>query len=542
MHERAGTPARPEDLVDLDALTQAYYEFSPNPEQPHERVSFGTSGHRGTSLNRSFNDAHIAAISAAIAEYRADSGIRGPLFIGADTHPLSAPALTTALEVFAAAGARVYASEDDALVPTPALSHAILTHNRARGRDGDLADGVIITPSHNPPQDGGIKYNPPHGGPADSDITQRIASRANEILENGEIVPRNTTPSPERFDFMTPYVAALPDVVNLEAIRNADLTLAAHPLSGAATHYWEQIARVHGLNLTVLGPGIDPTWSFMTLDWDGNIRMDPSSHHAMQTVLEEHERFDLVFANDADADRFGIVTREGGLQQPNHVLAVAIDHLLSTRTGTSGWDSQAKVGKTLVSSSLIDRVVAAHQATLYEVPVGFKWFVEGLHTGDLCFGGEESAGASLLTRNGKPWSTDKDGIAVCLLAAEITAVTGHSIDDRYRQLTTQHGDPAYTRVDTPATPETKEALSTLNPDHITDTFLAGDPITEVATQAAGNGAAIGGIKVSSEHAWFAARPSGTENVTKMYAESFRGKDHLHEVLEAAQAIVDRALQ
>ena len=540
MHERAGLPATEADLIDLEEVLDAYTRITPDPSVQAQRVAFGTSGHRGTSLNGSFNDAHIAAISLAIAEYRAGQGIRGPLFIGADTHPLSAPALNTAISVLTAAGVHLLASDHGAYVPTPALSHAILEYNANRDHT-DLADGIIITPSHNPPQDGGFKYNPPHGGPADTDATDWIAARANEILERGEQPSRDTNATPDAYDFMTPYVAALPEIVNLDAIRASGLRIGAHPLGGAATEYWAEIARVHNLDITVLGPGVDPRWSFMTLDWDGKIRMDPSSPHAMAAALEQQAAFDLILANDADADRFGIITRTGGLQQPNHVLAVAIDHLLTYRTTQFDWPKESRVGKTLVSSAMIDRVVASHGYGLLEVPVGFKWFVPGLHDGGVLFGGEESAGASFLRFNGEPWSTDKDGIILCLLAAEITALSGMSIDAYYASLTETHGSPAYTRVDAAATPEQKAKLKALSPSDITDDTLAGDPITEILTEAPGNGAAIGGLKVATEHAWFAARPSGTEDVYKVYAESFRGEAHLARVLEEAQALVTNAL-
>ncbi|MDA3146580.1 alpha-D-glucose phosphate-specific phosphoglucomutase [Leucobacter sp. UCMA 4100] len=555
MHERAGLAATPEDLIDVAAVIAAYHEARPDLSNPAQRVAFGTSGHRGTSLNASFTEAHIAAISLAIAEYRAGQGITGPLFIGADSHPLSAPALATAVEVLLAAGVEVRASAGDALVPTPALSHAILSHNEAMHAAADraaagtpadgLADGIVVTPSHNPPQDGGFKYNPPHGGPADTDATDWIAARANELLEQGADIARAVGAEPARHDFMGPYVAALGETVNVEAIREAGVRIGAHPLGGAAVEYWAEIARVHKLDLTVLGPGIDPTWSFMTLDWDGKIRMDPSSPHAMAGALAEREHYDLLVANDADADRFGVITRGAGLQQPNHVLAVAIDYLLAHRAGAgsaegSAW-KHAAIGKTLVSSAIIDRVVAGHGRELLEVPVGFKWFVPGLHEGSVAFGGEESAGASFLRTDGRPWSTDKDGIIMCLLAAEITAVTGESIDERYRALTREHGTPVYRRVDAAATPDEKARLKKLTAADITAGEFVGEAITAVLTEAPGNGAAIGGLKVMTENAWFAARPSGTEDVYKVYAESFLGEQHLEQVLAEAQALVARAL-
>ncbi|WP_336652930.1 MULTISPECIES: phosphoglucomutase (alpha-D-glucose-1,6-bisphosphate-dependent) [unclassified Leucobacter] len=548
MHERAGQPAQPQDLVDVAALIAAYSEVVPDPADPTQRVVFGTSGHRGSSLKGSFNEAHIVAISAAIAEYRAAQGITGPLFIGSDTHPLSAPAEHTAREVLSAAGVHVLAkagSGDEVFVPTPAVSHAILTHNRDRAVDDPArADGIVVTPSHNPPADGGFKYNPPHGGPADTDATNAIAARANEILERGIDSVRRSSEDGiggvpvGRYDFLGEYVEALGDVIDVAAIREAGVRLAAHPLGGASVAYWAAIRDRYNLDLTVLGPGVDPQWGFMHLDWDGKIRMDPSSRHVMSTVADSQPLYDIVTGNDADADRHGIVTRDGGLMNPNHYLAVAIDYLLTHRPD---WPTTAKVGKTLVSSALIDRVVAAHGRELLEVPVGFKWFVPGLSTGELVFGGEESAGASFQRFDGSAWSTDKDGILLALLAAEIQAVTGQSPSERYRQLTERFGEPAYARIDAAATPEQKQRLGALSPDDVTDTELAGDPITAILTRAPGNGAPIGGLKVQTEHAWFAARPSGTEDVMKIYAESFRGPEHLALVQQAAQALVGRVL-
>ncbi|MEV8339045.1 phosphoglucomutase (alpha-D-glucose-1,6-bisphosphate-dependent) [Leucobacter sp. NPDC077196] len=544
MHERAGTPARPEDLIDVDALLAAYTEVVPDAAIPAQRVVFGTSGHRGSALAASFNEAHIAAISAAIAEYRAARGIDGPLFIGADTHALSAPAQRTAIEVLLAAGVRVLAAAgegDAAFVPTPALSHAILRYNR--GRDADdpgRADGIVVTPSHNPPSDGGFKYNPPHGGPADSDATGWIAARANELLEAGADIARADAAAfdaVERYDFVNAYVDTLGEAIDLDAIRAAKVPLAVHPLGGASVAYWAAIRERLGIDLTVLGPGVDPQWGFMHLDWDGKIRMDPSSTHVMSTVDEHRGPFAIVAGNDADADRHGIVTADG-LMNPNHYLAVAIDYLLAHRPD---WSAQAGIGKTLVSSGIIDRVVAAQDRELLEVPVGFKWFVPGLADGSVVFGGEESAGASFLCFDGSAWSTDKDGILLALLAAEIQAVTGQSPSERYRELTAQFGEPAYARVDAAATPEQKARLGALSPDDVTDTELAGDRITAILTEAPGNGAPIGGLKVQTEHAWFAARPSGTEDVMKIYAESFRGAEHLAEVQAAAQALVGRVL-
>ncbi len=557
-------PAEAQDLIDVDALLTAYAEMVPDPAVPAQRVVFGTSGHRGSALTASFTEAHIAAISRAIAEYRAAQGIRGPLFLGADTHALSGPAEATARTVLSAAGVRVLATAgtgDEAFVPTPSVSHAILTHNRDRAAgtaeevragdevgtgevpDPDRADGIVITPSHNPPTDGGIKYNPPHGGPADTDATNWIADRANEILQLGGEESLRSAATHEaapigHYDFLGTYVEGLGEVIDLEAIRDAGVRFAAHPLGGSATAYWAAIRDRYALDLTVLGPGIDPQWGFMRLDWDGRIRMDPSSAHVMETVAEYRQDFELVVANDADADRHGIVTRDAGLMNPNHFLAVAIDYLLEYRPD---WPVDAGIGKTLVSSAMIDRVVAAHGRRLLEVPVGFKWFVPGLSDGSVVFGGEESAGASFLRFDGTPWSTDKDGILLCLLAAEIRAVTGQAPSERYRALAERFGDPAYARIDAPATPEQKARLRALSADDVADTELAGDPITSISTEAPGNGAAIGGLKVETEHAWFAARPSGTEDVMKIYAESFRGPEHLALVQAAAQALVTAAL-
>ncbi|WP_025134424.1 phosphoglucomutase (alpha-D-glucose-1,6-bisphosphate-dependent) [Leucobacter sp. PH1c] len=546
MHERAGTPARPEDLVDVDALLLAYAETSPDLANPAQRVVFGTSGHRGSAFTGAFTDAHIAAISAAIAEYRAAQGIAGPLFIGADTHPLSAPAERTAVEVLLAAGvdARPSAGTGDAwFVPTPALSHAILSYNRGRAADDPgRADGIVVTPSHNPPADGGFKYNPPHGGPADSDATNWIAARANELLAAGvAAIPRadaDARAAAPHFDFLGAYVDALPEAIDLAAIREAGVSFGAHPLGGASVAYWAAIRERHAIPLTVLGPGVDPQWGFMHLDWDGKVRMDPSSAHVMRTVDAFRSEFSLITGNDADADRHGIVTADG-LMNPNHFLAVAIDYLLTHRPE---WPAAAGIGKTLVSSGMIDRVVAGHGRALLEVPVGFKWFVPGLFDGSVVFGGEESAGASFQRFDGSAWSTDKDGILLALLAAEIQAVTGQSPAERYRELVAQYGEPAYARIDAAATPEQKAALGALAPSDVTDTELAGDPITAILTRAPGNDAAIGGLKVQTDHAWFAARPSGTEDVMKIYAESFRGPEHLARVQEAAQALVARVLR
>ena len=546
MNARAGLIPRPEDLIDVEALVRAYTELTPDPTVATQRVAFGTSGHRGSALTASFNEAHIAAISRAIAEYRESQGIRGPLFIGADTHALSAPAEHTAVEVLSTSGVHVLenaGSGDEGFVPTPALSHAILTHNRGRTADDpERADGIIITPSHNPPADGGIKYNPPHGGPADSDATTWIANRANELLESGEwrALAHHESPAPTvpgAYDFLGAYVEGLANVIDMAAIRDSGVRVAAHPLGGASVAYWPAIRDRYGIDLTVLGDGVDPQFAFLHLDWDGKIRMDPSSAQVMSTVASYRDEFAIVTGNDADADRHGIVTRDGGLMNPNHFLAVAIDYLLEHRPD---WPVTAGIGKTLVSSAMIDRVVAAHGRELSEVPVGFKWFVPGLSSGEVVFGGEESAGASFQRFDGSAWSTDKDGILLCLLAAEIQAVTGQSPSERYAQLVERFGEPAYARIDAPASPEQKARLAALSADDVTDAELAGDPIVSTATEAS-NGAPIGGLKVSTERAWFAARPSGTEDVMKIYAESFDGPAHLTQVQAAAQALVARVL-
>lgn len=554
MHERAGLRAETGDLINVEALLRAFAEVIPDPAVAEQRVVFGTSGHRGTALNGSFNEAHIAAISLAIAEYRAAQGIEGPLFLGGDTHALSAPALEVAASVLEAAGVHVLlpaGSGDETFVPTPALSRAILAHNHDRAAgDPHRADGIVVTPSHNPPRDGGFKYNPPHGGPADTDATGWIAARANEMLENGEWREAvegsdreaHTPGSIGHYDYVAGYVEELESVIDMRAIREAGVRIGAHPLGGASEAYWAAIRDRYELTLTVLGPGVDPKWAFMHLDWDGKIRMDPSSASVMQTVAAFRDDpefdFDIITGNDADSDRHGIVTRDAGLMNPNHFLAVAIDYLLTHRPD---WPASAGIGKTLVSSAIIDRVVASHGRTLLEVPVGFKWFVPGLGDGSVVFGGEESAGASFQRFDGSAWSTDKDGILLALLAAEIQAVTGQSPSERYRDLTERFGAPVYARIDAAATPAQKAALAALSPADVTDTELAGDPITAVLVAAPGNGAAIGGLKVQTEHAWFAARPSGTEDVMKIYAESFRGEDHLAEVQAAAKALVARVL-
>ncbi|MFJ9037117.1 phosphoglucomutase (alpha-D-glucose-1,6-bisphosphate-dependent) [Streptomyces sp. NPDC102406] len=539
MTDRSGTPARPDDLVDLDELVDAYYTREPDVARPEQRVVFGTSGHRGSSLDGAFNEKHIAAITQAIVEHRATEGITGPLFIGPDTHALSRPALKTALGVLAAHGVRVMADAHDGFVPTPALSHAILRWNREE--PADRADGIVITPSHNPPRDGGFKYNPPHGGPADSTTTSWIAQRANELLEDPGWTPRTAeSPAPEPYDFRERYVEDLRNIIDVDAVREAGVRIGADPLGGASVDYWSRIAEMYDLDLTVVNPAVDPTWRFMTLDWDGKIRMDPSSAPAMASVLARRHDYDLLTGNDADADRHGIVTPDAGLMNPNHYLAVAIHYLFSHRPQ---WSASAAVGKTLVSSAVIDRVAASLGRELVEVPVGFKWFVPGLVDGSVAFGGEESAGASFVRKDGTVWTTDKDGILLALLAAEITAVTGKTPSVYYAELAERYGasGAAYARIDAKATKEQKARLSKLTGDAITADTLAGEPITARLSEAPGNGAAIGGLKVTTENAWFAARPSGTEDVYKIYAESFRGAEHLAQVQSEAQAIVDAAL-
>jgi len=537
MTDRAGTPAQDADLIDVDAVVAAYHDLVPDVSDPEQKVVFGTSGHRGSSLDSAFNDAHIAAITQAIVEYRAGQGITGPLFIGRDTHVLSGPAEQTALEVLAANGVTVLADADGGYVPTPAVSHAILVHN-ADEANAEQADGIVVTPSHNPPRDGGFKYNPPHGGPADSDATSWIAARANDLIAGGNADVKRGEADPGRYDFKGTYVADLANVIDVAAIKEAGVRIGADPLGGASVEYWAAIRDVHGLDLTVLNPDVDPTWRFMTLDWDGKIRMDPSSPSAMASVVEKVGDFDVVTGNDADADRHGIVTPDGGLMNPNHYLAVAIDYLVTHRPG---WRDDAAVGKTLVSSSIIDQVVASHGRTLWEVPVGFKWFVPGLVDGSVVFGGEESAGASFLRTDGTVWTTDKDGILLALLAAEIIAVTGKTPSQRYAELVEQFGDPVYQRVDAPASKEQKARLGKLSGEAVTATELAGDPITAKLTEAPGNGASVGGLKVVTDKAWFAARPSGTEDVYKIYAESFVGREHLERVQAEAKQIVDAAL-
>ena len=545
MTSRAGLPAEESDLIDVDELIAAYYDRTPNPDVPAERVVFGTSGHRGSSLTNSFNENHILATTQAIVDYRAAQGITGPLFLGRDTHALSLPAERSAIEVLLANGVDVRVDSRDAWVPTPALSHAILTYNRGRAADDPgRADGIVVTPSHNPPRDGGFKYNPPHGGPADTDATGWIADRANALIAAGlDGVARERFADVDwdaltGYDFRDAYVRDLPSIIDLDAIREAGVRIGADPLGGASVEYWALIAEMHDLDLDVVNPEVDPTWRFMTLDWDEKIRMDPSSPSAMASLVAKKGSYDVLTGNDADADRHGIVTPDAGLMNPNHYLAVAIDYLFSHR---EQWPSDAAVGKTLVSSMIIDRVAESLGRRLLEVPVGFKWFVPGLLDGSVAFGGEESAGASFLRKDGSAWSTDKDGILLCLLAAEIIAVTGKTPSQRYAELEQEFGASAYQRVDAPATPEQKATLAKLAPESVTATTLAGEEITAKLSHAPGNDAAIGGLKVQTEHAWFAARPSGTEDVYKLYAESLRGPDHLAEVQAEARAVVSAAL-
>ena len=537
-HERAGLVAQASDLIDVDEVLAAYHDIVPDPTNPDQMVVFGTSGHRGSSLDGAFNDAHIAATTQAIIEYRASQGTTGPLYIAKDTHALSLPAWKTAIEVLTAHGVHVRAEREDEYTPTPSLSRAVIVHNRNNG--GHAADGIVVTPSHNPPRDGGFKYNPPNGGPADTDATKVIAARANELLADpGQVrrVPYEQC-DVERWDYRSAYCLDLANAIDLDAIRSAGVRIGADPMGGASVQYWEYIADNLGLDLTVVNPTVDPTWRFMTLDHDGKIRMDCSSPYAMASLVQQRDTFDIATGNDADADRHGIVTPDAGLMNPNHYLAVAIQYLYAHR---DGWNPNAGIGKTLVSSSMIDRVADELGRTLVEVPVGFKWFVPGLISGDLGFGGEESAGASFLTRDGRTWTTDKDGLLLDLLASEILAVTGRSPSALYRELEAKYGVSSYARVDAPATREQKEKLGKLSPDDVTATELAGEPITAKLTAAPGNGAAIGGLKVTTEHAWFAARPSGTENVYKIYAESLKGADHLAEVQKEARQVVDGVL-
>ncbi|MDM4142170.1 MULTISPECIES: phosphoglucomutase (alpha-D-glucose-1,6-bisphosphate-dependent) [Mycobacterium] len=542
-HPRAGQPAQPEDLVDLPHLVTAYYSIAPDPGDVAQQVAFGTSGHRGSALNGAFNEAHILAITQAIVEYRAAHGVTGPLFIGRDTHGLSEPAWVSALEVLAANDVVAMIDSRDRYTPTPAVSHAILTYNR--GRTDALADGIVVTPSHNPPADGGFKYNPPNGGPAETDATNAIAKRANEILREGSGIKRiplaRALQTVQRHDYLGNYVDDLPTVVDLDAIREAGVRIGADPLGGASVDYWGEIAQRHRLDLTVVNPLVDATWRFMTLDHDGKIRMDCSSPDAMAgliSIIANSDRYQIATGNDADSDRHGIVTPDGGLLNPNHYLAVAIEYLYTRRPS---WPGGIAVGKTAVSSSMIDRVVAGIGRKLIEVPVGFKWFVAGLIDGTIGFGGEESAGASFLRRDGSVWTTDKDGIILALLASEILAVTGLSPSQRYQQLADEYGAPFYARVDAPADRDQKARLSKLSADQVTATELAGEPITAKLTAAPGNGAPLGGLKVTTANAWFAARPSGTEDVYKIYAESFKGPEHLAEVQETAREVVNKVI-
>jgi phosphoglucomutase len=540
---RAGQPAAAGDLVDVAKLVTAYYAVHPDPGDVAQRVSFGTSGHRGSAFTATFNEDHILATTQAICEYRAGHGIDGPLFLGADTHALSEPAQVSALEVLAANGIRVLVDARGGYTPTPAVSRAILARNV--GQAGPRADGIVVTPSHNPPSDGGFKYNPPDGGPAGTDITKEIQDRANELLADGlkavrrvpyaRAVAADTT---GKYDFLGDYVSALPQVVDVPAIRVAGVRIGADPLGGASVAYWGEIASCYDLDLTVVNREVDPTFRFMTLDWDGKIRMDCSSPYAMASLIARQHEFGVATGNDTDADRHGIVTPDGGLMNPNHYLAVAIDYLYQSR---EGWPEGAAVGKTLVSSSMIDRVTQGLGRELLEVPVGFKWFVPGLLDGSVAFGGEESAGASFLQRDGSVWTTDKDGIILALLAAEITAETGHSPSERYQELTSRYGDPVYARVDSPATREQKAALARLSASQVSASELAGEPISAALTTAPGNGAPIGGLKVVAASGWFAARPSGTEDVYKLYAESFRGPEHLAAIQQQAREIIAAAI-
>ncbi|MDO5513052.1 phosphoglucomutase (alpha-D-glucose-1,6-bisphosphate-dependent) [Corynebacterium sp.] len=548
-HERAGQLARPEDLIDIAELVTAYYTREVDVDNPDQQVAFGTSGHRGSSLDNAFNEQHIWATTQAIVDYRRENSIGGPVFVGRDPHALSEPAMVSALEVLIANDVPVLVDDRGRYTPTPAVSHAILAHNAdlaggVTGTDPKRADGIVITPSHNPPRDGGFKYNPPSGGPADTDATDWIAQRANEYLRADLEGVKKTPVSgvlderAEKYNFLDTYVRDLPSVVDIAAIRDSGLSIGADPMGGASVDYWGAIADTHGLNLTVVNPEVDATWRFMTLDTDGKIRMDCSSPDAMASLIANRDKYDIATGNDADADRHGIVTPDHGLMNPNHYLAVAIEYLFAHRPD---WAQDTAVGKTLVSSSMIDRVVAQLGRKLVEVPVGFKWFVPGLIDGSVGFGGEESAGASFLRRNGQVWSTDKDGLILDLLAAEITAVTGKTPSQRYAELAAEFGAPAYARTDAEANRKQKAVLKALSPEQVTATELAGEPITAKLTNAPGNGAAIGGLKVTTENAWFAARPSGTEDKYKIYAESFQGEEHLRRVQEEAQAVVSQVL-
>lgn len=549
-HERAGQLARPEDLIDIAEVVTAYYTRIPDVDNPDQQVAFGTSGHRGSSLDTAFNENHILATTQAIVDYRRANSIGGPVFIGRDPHALSEPAMISALEVLLGNNITVLVDDRGRYTPTPAVSHAILAHNAGlaggvTGTDPLRADGVVITPSHNPPRDGGFKYNPPSGGPADTDATDWIAARANDYLRAGldgvsrVAVAGVLDPRAERYNYQDTYIADLPNVVNIDAIRGSGLSIGADPMGGASVDYWGAIADAHGLNLTVVNPLVDATWRFMTLDTDGKIRMDCSSPDSMASLVHNRDKFDIATGNDADADRHGIVTPDAGLMNPNHYLAVAIEYLFGNRPG---WSPDTAVGKTLVSSSMIDRVVGNLGRRLVEVPVGFKWFVPGLIDGTIGFGGEESAGASFLRHNGTVWSTDKDGLIMDLLAAEITAVTGKTPSQRYAELAAEYGAPFYARTDAEANREQKAVLKNLSPEQVTADTLAGEAITAKLTNAPGNGAPIGGLKVTTESAWFAARPSGTEDKYKIYAESFRGEEHLREVQQEAEALVSDVLK
>jgi phosphoglucomutase len=543
VNPNAGQPAQASNLVNVPRLITAYFDDRPDPGVPEQRVSFGTSGHRGSAFNRAFNEWHILAITQAIVAYRAPQGIDGPLFIGIDTHALSEPALASALEVLAANNVQVMIAPDGEFTPTPAVSHAILNYNRSR-KTG-LADGIVVTPSHNPPEEGGFKYNPPNGGPADTSITKFVENKANEFLQNGlngvkrVLLDRALkADSTHRHDFIGEYVKELGNVIDMEAIRDSKLKLGVDPLGGAGVHYWGPIGERYGLNLTVVNPDVDPTFRFMTLDWDGRIRMDPSSPYAMRRLIGLKDKFDIAFACDTDHDRHGVVTRSSGLLPPNHYLSVCIQYLYGHRPG---WPADASVGKTVVSSSMIDRVTAKLGRKLYEVPVGFKWFVDGLFAGWLGFGGEESAGASFLARNGSVWSTDKDGIIAALLSAEITARTGKDPGEIYTQLTRENGESVYERIDAPANAEQRARLGKLSPRDISVSDLAGEKIKSILTTAPGDGSPIGGVKVIAENGWFAARPSGTEDIYKIYAESFQGPEQLRRIQEEAQSIVGAVL-
>ena len=539
MTERAGQKAQQSDLVDITKLIDAYFEIHPDVTTAEQKVTFGTSGHRGLSLNGSFNEDHIAAITQAIVEFRIRENIHGPIYVGKDTHALSGPAQETALEVLAGNGVVALVDKDGGYTPTPAVSVAIINHNLGMAEGSSaVADGLVITPSHNPPADGGFKYNPPHGGPADSDATNWIAARANEIILGGMHAVKRARPDAQRFDFRENYISQLGDVLNLDAIRDTKVSIGADAMGGASVDYWGAIGDRYKLNLTVINPNVDFQFGFMTLDWDEKIRMDCSSPHAMASLIADRNRFTISTGNDADADRHGIVTSDAGLMNPNHFLAVCIDYLYRNR---SGWVADAAVGKTMVSSSIIDHVVAALGRKLIEVPVGFKWCVPGLIDGSVGFGGEESAGASFLRRDGKAWSTDKDGLILALLASEITAVTGKTPSQHYGDLTDKYGAPSYERIDAPASLEQKAKLGKISAIDVTASELAGEPIKQILTHAPGNGAALGGLKVVTESAWFAARPSGTENVYKIYGESFKGDAHLREVQVAAKELVDSVL-